>query len=88
MNRLLTQPEIVELLKDKPFAVLPNKIVMEIILKAQLAKINKEWVEWGEQLPHPDCYGKCDIKNFCNNTSCFWENWQERKRSIGFITTG
>jgi ribosomal protein S24E len=56
---------------------------IDIIVRAAVHSNNKEWVEWGESLPHPDCYGKCDIKNFCNNTSCFWKNWQERKKEIG-----
>jgi hypothetical protein len=82
MNRLLTQQEIAKLLEDKPFAVLPNKIVMEIILNAQSNKTNADWISWGESLPHPGCYGKCDTKNFCNNTSCFWQNWQTRKKKV------
>jgi len=37
-ERILTQAEVAKLLEDKPFAVLPNQIVGELLLKAQDAK--------------------------------------------------
>jgi hypothetical protein len=82
-NRLLIQLEIAKLLEDKPFAILPNTIVEEIILKGQAAKTDREWVGWIK-----DNYELC-ISGDCSQNTCVYrflsptcKLWQERKRSI------
>lgn len=53
--------------------------------KAQLAKADREWVEWAEQVcPHGigDFFDGDDVATHCFKLACE-QCWQERKRSIG-----
>jgi hypothetical protein len=87
MERLLSEQEITDAMENIPKGSFSQFFIdcYQAVAKAQLAKTDKEWVEWIDKNLDdisPDCCEK-PTKPKCKDCSCAWKVWQSRCKEIG-----